>query len=523
MTHAIVNTKHKSIVVPTSEAIANLFPDAPRIDLGGQAMMVVPYRPTEAFILRQFGYEVDAPIMHLYDWAGGKPFDIQRKTCAMLSMNKRAYVLNGMGTGKTKAALWAWDYLYSNGAAKKLLVLAPLSTLKFTWGREVFNTLPHRKFSVLHGTKQKRIDALADPEADVYIINHDGFKVVQKEIEAMVAAGVIDTMVIDELGVFRNPSAERTKNMIKFAPAMGNIWGMTGTPMPNEPTDVWAPAKIITPLTVPNHFGKFRDQMMLKISQFKFVPKQDSTQRAFEVLQPAVRYTLDDVMELPEQVTREIEVEMGPQQKKIYKSLADTCFAAIQSNQINAVNAGALLNKLMQVSTGWVYGADRKVMQLDCDARVQALIDAVDASDRKVLVFTPFKHTLAGLSEAFTKAGIDHETVSGDTSANQRGEVFNRFQNTNRPKAIIAHPLVMAHGLTLTEADTIAWYSPITSLEIFEQANARIRRVGQKHKQLYLQFQGSPVEKKLYAMLAKRQHLQDNFLELFAEATKLSQ
>ena len=76
MTHAIVNTKHKSIVVPTSEAIANLFPDAPRIDLGGQAMMVVPYRPTEAFILRQFGYEVDAPIMHLYDWAGGKPFDI---------------------------------------------------------------------------------------------------------------------------------------------------------------------------------------------------------------------------------------------------------------------------------------------------------------------------------------------------------------------------------------------------------------------------------------------------------------
>lgn len=517
---AIISTRHQAVVVPKTDAVANLFPTAKSLEHNDQNMLVVPYRPTEAFILRKLGYDIDAPILHLYDWAGGKPFDIQRKTCAMLSMNKRAYVLNGMGTGKTKAALWAWDYLYGVGAAKKLLVLAPLSTLKFTWAREVFNTIPHRKCVVLHGTKAKRLAALQTPDADVFVINHDGFPIIQPEIEKMVAAGAIDTMVIDELSVFRNSTADRTKNMIKFAPQMQIIWGMTGSPMPNDPTDVWAPAKILTPDTVPKFYGKFRDEMMLKINQFKYVPKADSIDRAFAVMTPAVRFTLDDILELPEEVEQFVDVDLGPNQQKIYKALADTCFAMAQSNQITAANAGALLVKLMQVSTGWVYDEKRNVVTLDGTARVQAMLDAVDASDRKVIIFTPFKHTLAGLSQALDKHGIDHANVSGDTSAHTRGEIFNAFQNSTKYKAIVAHPATMAHGLTLTAANTIVWFAPITSLEIFEQAKARIRRVGQTSKQLYLHFQGTPVERKLYAMLRKRQVVQDSFLELFEEATK---
>src|SRR6185437_8894397 len=147
-----------------------------------------PYAQTEAYMLKQLGYDVAAPILHLYDWAGGKPFDVQRQTCAMLTMNPRAYVLNGMGTGKTRAALWAWDYLYGNKAVGKLLILAPLSTLKFTWAREIFGTLPHRTCAVLHGTKKQRLAALQTSNADIYIINHEGFGVVQPEIEAMVDA-----------------------------------------------------------------------------------------------------------------------------------------------------------------------------------------------------------------------------------------------------------------------------------------------------------------------------------------------
>lgn len=522
MTSVFVSPKHRAVVVPRSEAVGNMFPDAKTLELHGQDMLVLPYRPTEAFVLKQLGYEVDAPILHTYDWPGSfKPFDVQRKTCAMLSMNKRAYVLNGMGTGKTKSALWAWDYLYSNGSAKKLLILAPLSTLKFTWGREVFNTLPHRTYAVLHGTRKKRLEALK-ADVDVFICNHDGFKIIQPEVEKMIAAGVLDTLVIDELSVYRNASAERTKGMIKFAPKMQIVWGMTGSPMPNEPTDVWAPARIITPDTVPQHFRRYRDSLMLQINQFKYVPKQDATERAFQALQPAVRFTLDDVVELPELIEQDVDIDMGPKQTLIYKELATTCYTMVSQNKITAVNAGALLMKLLQVSTGWVYDQNHNVVTLDGDGRISALLDAIDASDRKVLVFTPFKHSLAGLSAALAKHGVEHATVSGDTNATERGEIFNLFENTNKYKAIVAHPATMAHGLTLNAASTTAWFAPITSLEIFEQANARNRRVGQQGRQLRLFFSGSPVERKLYTMLRKRQSVQDGFLELFEEATRLS-
>lgn len=521
MTNVIISPKHKALVVPSSAQLANLFPDAPRLTHAGNDMMVVPYRPGETALLRNLGYDADAPILHTYDWAGGKPFEVQRKTCAMLTMNPRAYVLNGMGTGKTKAGLWAWDYLYSIGAAKKLLVLAPLSTLKFTWGREVFATLPHRKYTVLHGTKAQRLARLQDPEPDIYIINHDGVRTVKDEIEKLVADGVIDTLILDELSVYRNAKAERTKLMVGFASKFTYVWGMTGSPMPNEPTDVWALAKIITPHTVPKYFRSFRDELMLKITQFKYVPKQDATQKAFDVMTPAVRYTLDDILELPEEVTQTIEVDMGPKQAKIYKALADTCHAMLERNEVNAANAGALLVKLMQVATGWVYDEKKNVVALDGDERIDALIDAIGAAEGKVLVFTPFKHTLAGISAALTKAGIEHATVSGDTPAGERADIFNLFQNTTKFKVIAAHPATMAHGLTLTAANVVIWFAPITSLEIFEQANARIRRVGQQMKQLYLQFVGSPVERKLYAMLHRRQSVQDGFLELFEEATRM--
>src|SRR5690606_30404169 len=96
------------------------------------------------------GYTVPAPILTHYDWPGQwKPFDAQKQTAGLLTMNKRAYVLNSMGTGKTSSALWAWDYLYGAGLAGKLLVVAPLSTLRFTWAAEVFRTLSHRKVSVV--------------------------------------------------------------------------------------------------------------------------------------------------------------------------------------------------------------------------------------------------------------------------------------------------------------------------------------------------------------------------------------
>jgi SNF2 family DNA or RNA helicase len=254
---------------------------------------------------------------------------------------------------------------------------------------------------------------------------------------------------------------------------------------------------------------------MLKIDQFKYVPKDDAVDRAYAVMQPAVRFSLDDILELPECIERTIDVELGTKQARVYKDIAEKCYAAVQNGEITAVNAGAAVSKLLQVSGGWVYTADGRTVELDNSKRIEALVDSILSADHKVLVFVPYKHALAGISKALTKEGIDHEVMSGDTTPNRRNEIFNLFQNTNKWKVLAAHPECLCHGVTLTVADTVIWFSPINDLEIYEQACARIRRVGQKNKQLILHLQGTPIERKTYRALQQKQKLQDKLLDLF--------
>lgn len=505
--------------VPFAENVRNLFPTAKSWDFQGAKHLLLPHTPTETFLLRKLGFDVPSPILTHYDWCSGSPFNSQKSTAALLTIEQRAYVLNGMGTGKTKAALWAWDYLRGNNICGKMLVCAPLSTLSFTWAREIFNTLPHRRCVVLHGSKQQRLDKLADPDAEIFIINHDGHKVILPEL---LFRKDINVLLIDELAVFRNGSSSRTKEMCLLANSMEWVWGMTGSPIPTSPTDAWAQARIVTPHRVPKFFGRYREDLMSKIAAFKWHPKGDAVDKAFATLQPSVRFTLDDVVELPECIERFIDVDMGPKQAKIYKALMDQCYAAVQSQEITAANAGAVLVKLLQVSTGWVYAKDKTIVPLDNNKRIDALMDAINATDRKVLVFAPFKHALAGISAALTLEGIEHASVDGDTPMSERSQVFNLFQNTAKYKVLLAHPQCLAHGLTLTNAATVIWFAPVTSLETYEQANARIRRVGQTHKQLVLHLQSTPVEKKIYKMLQGKQKVQNALLGMFEADTLLT-
>jgi SNF2 family DNA or RNA helicase len=505
-----ISHKHGMVAVPFRTDIANLFPHALRV--GGS--IVIPHHATETRLLRNFGLDVPAPILEHYDWRNGKPFDVQKKTAAMLTTNPRAYVLNGMGTGKTKAALWAWDYLRSTGEANKLLVTAPLSTLNFVWAREVFSTMADRKVQVLYGTKKRRLERLADMDADIYVINHDGIGVIMDELMARTD---IDSLVIDELATFRNPTAERTKLMRRLAGRMAWAWGMTGSPIPNEPTDAWAQCSILTPGSIPKRYTHFRDAVMTKVSNFKWVPKRDAIDEVYRVMQPAVRYSLDDVVELPDLIERTVDVEMGDKQAKVYKAMQDHAYAAIAAKEITAMNAGAAMNKLVQIACGWVYTREHDIVPLDNDARLTALSDVVASAERKIIVFVPFKHALAGISERLTKDGVDHAVVSGDVSKAQRDVIFSRFQNTTGCRVLAAHPACMSHGLTLTAADTIVWFAPIADLEIFSQANARIRRIGQKHKQQILMFQGTKVEQILYRKLVAKQKVQNALLQLYEQ------
>jgi len=512
----MVSPKHRVVGVPYRTDIFNLFPHAKEVTFQGRPTLIVPHRVDETRMLRNLGYEIPAPITSQYDWEGGKPFDVQIKTAAMLTMNSRAFVLNGMGTGKTKASLWSWRYLNKTGQAGSVLVVAPLSTLNFTWAREIFATLPDVTYQVLHGSKARRLKKLAEP-ADVYIINHDGVNVIK---EALEKRPDIDTLILDELAVYRNGTSTRTKVMRDLVKHFKWAWGMTGSPTPNAPTDAWAQCSIINPANVPRYFGRFRDQVMHKVSQFRWVAKPDCLDVVHDVMQPAVRYTLDDVVELPDLIERTIDIEMGETQAKVYKQMEDQAFTMVQSKEITAVNAGAVLNKLLQISTGYVYNREGEICPLDNDLRLDALVDWVNSTDRKVIVFVPFIHALKGVAERLTHEGMEVATVSGSTPRSERDELFAVFQNTSKVRVLVAHPQCMSHGLTLTAADTIIWFAPTTSLEIFEQANARIRRVGQKHKQQILMFQATKAERKIYSTLRSKQKIQNTLLDMFAETTQ---
>ena len=371
--------------------------------------------------------------------------------------------------------------------------------------------------AVLHGTKAKRLERLNDPAADIFVINHDGLRVVQKELEARTD---IDCLVLDEISVYRNQSG-RSKNMRKFAGRFTFCWGMSGRVMPNEPTDVWAQCKIVTPHTVPKYFNQARDMLMLHVSQFKWVPKEGAVETAFKMMTPQVRFSLDDVVELPEIVERTVDVDLSDEQKKIYDKMVREFQVLVQEKVITAVNAGAAMSKLLQVASGYVYTAKPEFVTLDSTPRKTLLLELIEEAPQKVLVFVPYRHALAGLSELLSEKEIEHEVVHGDTR--DRDQIFNSFQNTDKYRVLLAHPQCLAHGLTLTAASTICWYGPTASLEIFEQANARIRRPGQRHKQQVIMIQSTPVEKKLYSLLRSKQKLQDALLLMFEEATDARQ
>jgi SNF2 family DNA or RNA helicase len=514
-----ISHRTRSIVVPYDDRIGALLTHGTVFEHGGVKLVAIPHGLDETRMLRNFGLPVPSPIAEHYNFFsadGHRPFSKQVLTSSMMVMNPRAYVLNDMGTGKTKSCIWAFDWLQSMGLAKRMLVVGTVSTLNFTWAREIFHTFPHKQVRVLTGTAARRKKLLAE-EADIYIINHDGVKVVAKELAMR---RDIDVICFDEAAAYRNARAERSKIAKQLTLGRRFVWGMTGSPTPSAPTDAFGLARLITPDTAPRSFRDFRTQTMVQVSQWKWVPRNDAAETVSMLLQPSIRISLDEIVELPPVIIRDQLVPMGVRQQKTYDALKEHASALLKEGTITAANGGVVFSKMLQASLGWVYAdRDREIIALDNQGRLDALLDLVESADRKVIIFSPFKSATAGIATLLEKEKIDFATVTGDTSQRDRADIFQAFQNTSKYRVLNAHPECMSHGLTLTAADTIIWFGPVTKLETYEQANARITRVGQLHKQQIIRMVGTPAERALYKRLEGKQTMQDNILDIIKELT----
>jgi SNF2 family DNA or RNA helicase len=437
-------------------------------------------------------------------------FKVQKLTCELLTTRRRAYVLNDIGTGKTRCILWSYDYMKKTNRVKKMLVIAPLSTLVTVWAKELRKEFWWLKFAIVHGTKAQRLKELAR-NVDIYIINHHGVNTILQELKARLDISIITA---DELSVYRNGRSKTlTLPFKELVIGHDYVWGLTGAPIPRAVTDVWGPCSCITPGTVPQYFSWFRAQLMIKKDQFTWVPREGAEELAIKCMQPSVRFKMDDVIELPERSYRYYHADMTPKQALIYKEMGNNAIAMIQNKKVDALNAAAVMSKLLQIAIGSVYTRDGNIVELDNTPRLQLIVDLIDSCQQSVILFAPFKSVVNRLARTLTSNKITFCTVTGDTPSKERSKLFDEFQS-GLHKVLLAHPACMSHGLTLTRATMTIWSGPVTSLDLFYQANGRIFRLGQNHKTLIAMIGGSGREKKLYDLLGRNERIQNRFLEL---------
>jgi SNF2 family DNA or RNA helicase len=435
-----------------------------------------------AKVLRNMGCDAPAPIRFQYRWPGKfKPYAHQVVMAEFQTLHRRAFNLSEMGTMKTNAALWATDWMIDTGRVQKTLVLSPLSTLERVWQNDIFDTLMHRSCAIVHGTQAVR-EARLKADVDFYILNHDGIAL-DWLFQLIFTRPDINQVIVDEGSMFRNPNTRKFKRLRQLLQRQDiRLWWMTGTPCPNDPTDAWAQAALVSPDRVPKFPGHFKRQTMMQVSQFKWVPRVDSYTTAFNAMQPAVRFKKRDCIDLPPVTVQDRQCDVSADQRKAFNALKSTMVAdAKAGKQIKAVNAADQIGKLRQILCGAIKLGDDEYQALDHKPRLDVLMETISEASAKVLVIAPFK----GIVRVLEKEIEPHYSVgvlNGDVSPAARNKIIHDFKSGPDPHVLLCHPKVMAHGLNLTEADTLIFYAPIYSNDEFQQVTERFNRAGQKNK-----------------------------------------
>ena len=506
----IIRDKAILLKVRNPKQITTVIPKSKELSMNE---VVVNWGLDEAHTLSGLNINVPSPITKRYSWPGQyKPFDHQKSTASFLTMNKKSFCFNEQGTGKTASAIWAADYLMTQGKIKRVLVVCPLSIMDSAWRNDLFSFAMHRTVDVAHGNKEKR-KKIINGGAEFIIINYDGVEVVKDEI----ANGGFDLFIVDEATHYKNAQTKRWKTLNKLIGDNDWLWMMTGTPAAQSPVDAYGLAKLVNPMAVPRFFGSWRDMVMWKVTQFTWKPKETAKDTVFQALQPAIRFTKEECLDLPDMVYTKRFVEMTKQQQQYYDTLRKKMVMQVAGEDVTAANAAINLNKLLQISAGAIYTDDGDTVQFDIKNRYQVLKEVITESSQKVLIFVPFRHTIDLLTEKLARDGVTSEVIRGDVSASKRTDIFSRFQHDPDPEVLVIQPQAAAHGVTLTAANTVVWWGPTPSLETYAQANARVHRSGQKHKCTVIQLAGSAAEKRIYRMLDARINVHTEMINLYKE------
>lgn len=407
------------------------------------------------------------------------PHDYQRYCINRLIAEPALGLFLDMGLGKTVITLTAInDLRYNRFAVRRVLVIAPKKVAEDTWTREAgkWDHLKLLRVVPALGSLKKRIRALNSP-GDVYVVSRDN---VQWLVDYYRNDWPFDMVVIDELSSFKNPQAKRFKSLCLVKSHIRRICGLTGTPAPNGLVDLWSQVYLLDGgERLGKRIGAYREMYFTPASRnrevvFSYEPLPGAEERIQERIQDiCISLSAKDYLELPERIDNVVHVALNPRARKAYEQFEREMLLEIDESTLDAGSAAVLSGKLLQFCNGAVYDGEKKAVEVHGE-KLEALREIVEAAQRRpVLVFYNFQHDRERIRKSLGNAGLAIEELKGP-------EAITRWNNREIP-VLLAHPASAAYGLNLQAGgNTIVWFGLNWSLELYQQANARLHRQGQK-------------------------------------------
>lgn len=426
---------------------------------------------------------------------------------------------SGCGTGKTLTCIHA---VKSYWPGARVLVLAPLTILEPAWKKDLAFGWPQATVEIAYAKNREKV---FKGDAQWIITNHDAVKKIADEGWHT----LFDVVIVDEADVFRNRESQRSEAMLKVAKDVQILTLMTGTPTPKSVTDVWHLAFMVDGgERLGSKFFEFRNQMCYpKIipgvaRACNWVDKPEANMLVTAALADiSTRVELNDVQELPQTVTRSMTVNLPAKLRREYESMRRDSMLFLESGGlVNAVHAGARMQKLLQMCAGAIYDEHGVIHDLHPD-RHKLVLEMVLETDHALVAFN-WKHQRDGLVKEALRQGIAFEVIDGDVTTANRERIVRQFQ-AGELQAIFAHPQSAGHGLTLTRANRVIWSSPTYRADLYEQFNHRIVRTGQERRTEIIHIAANATaEQQVYEKLMTKKASMDDLLTAITGLTEVA-
>ncbi len=415
-----------------------------------------------------------------------------------------------MGLGKTVITLTAINELKFNYFnIGKVLIIAPLKVAEDTWTKELskWEHLSDLKMSIVLGDKDKRIKALSS-QSDIYVINRENIAWL---VEYLGGKWCFDMVVIDELSSFKNPASNRFRALKKVIPKSTRVVGLTGTPNPNGFMDLWSQIYLLD-------LGERLGKTITNYRADYFLPDKRDSQRIFtyklkngaskviknKISDICISMRSEDYLKLPDRLFINQRIKL--RQRGVYETMEEEFYFKFKDEvEISAVTKSVLINKLLQLCNGAVYTEDEGYRIVHGD-KIDKLAEILESTlDNPVLCFYQYKHDLERIKECFP---IAEELTSDNIDRWNRGEI----------KLLLTHPSSSAYGLNLQDGgSTVVWFGLTWNLELYQQANARLYRQGQKNKVIiHHLICEDTVEERVLESLENKREVQDDLLDYLA-------